>query len=124
MGDLLRIRMQRARVIGLRGETADYNHAALVEAAVWAGGLPRPRRARPSARRDGGRLAAAPVRRRRPQPGGDGESSHDSAPIETVDLSKAIGHAKVHKAFLDPLGAHLALSLKPTGVRQHVTDSR
>ncbi len=32
-----------------------------------------------------------------------------------MDLSKAIGGpAKVHRAFLDPLGAHLALSLKPT----------
>lgn len=42
------------------------------------------------------------------------DTSHDSALVETVDLSKAIGHAKVHRAFLDPLGAHLVLSLKPT----------
>ena len=41
-------------------------------------------------------------------------TSHDSALVETVDLSKPIGHAKVHRAFLDPLGAHLVLSLKPT----------
>ena len=42
------------------------------------------------------------------------DTSHDSALVETVDLSKGIGHAKVHRAFLDPLGAHLVLSLKPT----------
>ena len=42
------------------------------------------------------------------------DTSHDSALVETVDLAKAIGLAKVHRAFLDPLGAHLVLSLKPT----------
>ena len=42
------------------------------------------------------------------------DASHDSALVETVDLAKAIGLAKVHRAFLDPLGAHLVLSLKPT----------
>jgi hypothetical protein len=46
------------------------------------------------------------------------QSKRDSAQdafIETLDLTKWVAAgAKVHRVFLDPLGAHLVLSLKPT----------
>ena len=36
--------------------------------------------------------------------------------METLDLSKTIGQkSKVHAAFIDPMGFHLMMSLKPTG---------